>query len=241
VNGSSGYEEAAAQGMIAGINASLAFRKKEQIVLKRNEAYIGVLIDDLVTKGVTDPYRLLTSRAEHRLSLRNDNADDRLIEYGYYAGTINKKNYLTYTKQKKEIDKVIKYLKTHTVSGKLNKKYGSSSHNLLDLLKRPEISLKEIVPVIVLKSLTPDSINKIEIKVKFEGYIKLQDREIEKYQKLANVSLKKIKDYKSVTNLSLEARDKLNKIKPLDLSQAQRIQGITPVDIIMIKYYLEKK
>jgi tRNA uridine 5-carboxymethylaminomethyl modification enzyme len=240
VNGSSGYEEAAAQGMIAGMNASLLFRNKKPIVLKRDEAYIGVLIDDLVTKGVTDPYRLLTSRAEHRLSLRNDNAQDRLIKYGYYTGTISKTNYKKYQAELKFIENTIAYLKANSINEKLIKKYGQSSHKLYDLLKRPEVKLIELLSKEKYQKLSSDAVNKIEINVKFDGYIKSQSRAVEKYNKLENIDLTPIGDYKMVKNLSLEARDKLNKIRPLTLSQAQRIQGITSPDIIMIKYYIDK-
>jgi tRNA uridine 5-carboxymethylaminomethyl modification enzyme len=239
VNGTSGYEEAAGQGLIAGINASLNIRKKKQLILKRNESYIGVMIDDITTKGITDPYRLLTSRAEYRLLLRNDNSDDRLIKYGYYANTIKKVRYNDYIKQKNNIEKIIKYLKTHSLSSSLIKKYGNSSHNLYDLLKRPEVSLKEILTKKTYSILNDQSINKLEIKVKFDGYIKNQEKNVEKYKKLDNIDLSHIKDYKNVSHLSLEAIDKLNKIKPQTLSIAQRIQGITASDIIAIKAYCE--
>jgi tRNA uridine 5-carboxymethylaminomethyl modification enzyme len=223
---------------MAGVNASLSIKHKSPIILKRNEAYIGVLIDDLVTKGITDPYRLLTSRAEYRLLLRNDNADDRLLRYGYKIGLISKKNYEIYLQQYKLIHKTIKFLKTHSLRSKptLLKKYGNSAHSLYDLLKRPTIRLKELIKN---HKLTPSSINKLEILVKFDGYIKHQQKFIQKFNESGNLSLKKITDYHLLKNLSLEAKDKLNKIKPLTLDQAKRISGITLTDLVTIKYYLE--
>jgi len=227
--------------LIAGINASLAINKKQPLILKRYEAYIGVLIDDLVNKGVTDPYRLLTSRAEYRLLLRNDNADDRLIKYANKYQLINKKDYQNYQLQKKAISKMIRYLKNTSLSSNkdLLKKYGNSSHHLYDLLKRPNVKLKDIVKSDKLKELTNNSINKIEIKAKFEGYIKNQEKNVHKFAKFESLSLASIKDYKKVPNLSLEAIDKLNKVLPLNLGQAQRISGVNLTDLMNIKYYVE--
>jgi tRNA uridine 5-carboxymethylaminomethyl modification enzyme len=243
VNGTSGYEEAACQGLMAGINAYLSIKKKKPLILKRDEAYIGVLIDDLVTKGVNDPYRLLTSRAEYRLLLRNDNADDRLLKYGYQIGLINKSKYEFYTNQQKLIKSLIAYLrKTSLKSNKtLIKKYGNSSHNLYSLLKRPEVKLVDIVNKIKLSQLTDGSINKVEINVKFDGYIKNQQKFINRFDKFDDISLSSIKDYSKLNNLSLEARDKLNRVKPLTLGQAKRISGISLTDLIVIKYFLDKR
>lgn len=243
VNGTSGYEEAACQGLIAGINAINSLKNKKPLILKRNEAYIGVLIDDIVTKGVNDPYRLLTSRAEHRLLLRNDNADDRLIKYGYKVGLINKKHYNLYLTQDKLIKKTISFLRSHKLSyiKGLSKKFGNSSHNLYDLLKRPEVKLKQILKPNQLKNLTLNSIKKIEIKVKFEGYIKNQNKYIDRANQYELIDISKIKDFKAVKHLSLEAIDKLNRIRPLTLGQAQRISGINLTDLVAIKYYLDNE
>jgi tRNA uridine 5-carboxymethylaminomethyl modification enzyme len=240
VNGTSGYEEAAGQGMLAGLNVSLMAKHKKPIILKRNEAYIGVMVDDIVTKGITDPYRLLTSRAEFRLTLRNDNADERLIKYGYQAGIIRLSDYQQFNLHLKLRQKVIKYLSTHSLTSTLLKKYGNSAHTLYALLKRPNINLKMLLPQKLYVKLSNDDINKIEINVKFDGYIKNEIKNHNRYLKLQNIDLTKIKDYKKIKNLSLEAIDKLNRIKPHDLAQAQKIQGITMTDIIMIKYYLDQ-
>jgi tRNA uridine 5-carboxymethylaminomethyl modification enzyme len=241
VNGTSGYEEAACQGLMAGINASLQIKNKKPLIIKRNEGYIGVLIDDLVTKGVTDPYRLLTSRAEYRLSLRNDNADDRLLKYGYEIGLINKKHYQQFKKSKLLIKNTIKYLHTHSLSKALQKKFGLSIHTLYALLKRSDVFLIDVLPINNYKKLTNDLVEKIEIMVKFEGYIKNQEKYINKFNKYESFSLEKINDYKNIKNLSLEAIDKLNRIKPMSLGQAQRISGINLTDLFIIKHYIDTK
>ncbi|MDR3249834.1 MAG: tRNA uridine-5-carboxymethylaminomethyl(34) synthesis enzyme MnmG, partial [Mycoplasmataceae bacterium] len=240
INGTSGYEEAAGQGIVAGINTALKIKNAKPLILKRSESYIGVMIDDIVTKGVSDPYRLLTSRAEYRLFLRNDNADDRLIKYGFKYGLIPKGNYQFYLKQNKNINELIRLLKNTSLGSKLVNKYGNSNHNLYDLLKRPEIKLTDILQNNITNKLTIESIYKLEILVKFEGYLISQQKNIDKFNKMENICLAKIKDYRLIKNLSLEARDKLNKIKPLNLNQAQRISGLTSNDIINIKYYLDK-
>lgn len=245
INGTSGYEEAAGQGLIAGINAANFVLNQPPLILSRTNSYIGVMIDDIVTKGVTEPYRLLTSRAEHRLYLRNDNADERLTSIGYQQGLIDKKTYQLFNAQQEKIHYILDMLKSKTVGQVDELKFVVKKNNvsLFEYIKRPEISLIDILKLLKIdfdEILTNDLIQKIEIKIKFEGYIKLQEEKIEQYQNSNDLNLVNIKDYKLVPNLSLEAIDKLNKIKPLTLSQAGRISGISIEDIIKIKYYIEK-
>ena len=245
INGTSGYEEAAGQGLIAGINAVNYIENKEPLILSRTNSYIGVMIDDIVTKGVSEPYRLLTSRAEHRLYLRNDNADERLTEIGYKQGMIDTNRYDYFLCQQDKINEILSILHSKTV-GQVDKlKFIVKKNNvsLFEYIKRPEIKLIDVLNLLKIRKdsiLTDDLIQKIEIKIKFEGYIKLQEEKIQQYQNSNDLDLSKIIDYKLVPNLSLEAIDKLNKIKPLTLSQAGRVSGISIEDIIKIKYYLEK-
>ena len=239
VNGTSGYEEAAGQGIIAGINATLNIENRKQLVLSRNQAYIGVMIDDLVTKGVKDPYRLLTSRAEHRLYLRNDNADDRLMEIGYDVGLVKKQRYQKYLKIKNKIAEVIKYLKTTTLKKFKNLSYKYRSHNLYELLKQPQIKINDVLKDSEYSKLNDEIKMKIEILVKFDGYIKHEDKTLNKFNKQLLIKISQIDDYSKITNLPLEAREKLNKIKPLTLEQASRIPGISVNDLMIIKYYIE--
>ncbi len=239
VNGTSGYEEAAGQGIIAGINASLNIENRKQLILSRNQAYIGVMIDDLVTKGVKDPYRLLTSRAEHRLYLRNDNADDRLMEIGYDVGLVKKQRYQKYLNLKNKIAEVIKYLKTTTLKKFKNLSTKYRSHNLYELLKQPQIKINDVLKDSEYSKLNDEIKMKIEILVKFDGYIKHEDKTLNKFNKQLLIKISQIDDYSKITNLPLEAREKLNKIKPLTLEQASRIPGISVNDLMIIKYYIE--
>lgn len=243
INGTSGYEEAAAQGLIAGINAVYFQENKKPLILSRQESYIGVMIDDLVTKGVSEPYRLLTSRAEHRLFLRNDNADDRLLKYGYEAGLISEKHHNLFLKNQEIIQEIIIKLKLKTV-GQVNKlKFDVKKTNatLFDYLKRPDVHLVDLLDELEIapRKLNDFLVSKIEILIKFEGYIKKQEDLLKRLAKIPQISLKKIDNYKNVPNISLEAVDKLNKIKPLTLDQASRVSGINLTDIIKIKFYLE--
>lgn len=243
INGTSGYEEAAGQGLLAGINAVLGIKKKEPLILKRSEAYLGVLTDDIMTKGITEPYRLLTSRAEHRLYLRNDNCQERLIEYGKKIGLVKKEVYAAYKKNLTIFNRQIKYLKEHKVHQvkKLLKQYGCGSYTLYQLIKRPEVKSFDVLIACKAKNISPDICKKIDISIKFEGYIANQLKTIRKLSNLAKCSLTSIKNYKEVPNLTLEAIDKLNKIMPLDLEQASRISGINLVDIAIIKNYITSK
>lgn len=254
INGTSGYEEAASQGLIAGINASLSLRGLEPLVLRRDEAYIGVLIDDLVTKGISDPYRMMTSRAEHRLLLRHDNADQRLLNYGHKIGLIADNIYDRYlkkmellTNEKKRLDslkitpsdRVNHYLESIGTSGL---KDGIKAS---ELMKRPEVTYKDIL-VLVDESPNPlffeayDALaTQIDIEVKYQGYIEKAYKEASKILKLENYKIPQTIDYKQIHNLASEAKEKLSKIKPLTLSQAQRVSGVNPSDIAILLVYLE--
>ncbi len=240
INGTSGYEEAAGQGLLAGINAYLSIKGKKPLILKRSEAYLGVLTDDIMTKGITEPYRLLTSRAEHRLYLRNDNAQERLIKYGHDLGLVSQEVYKDFKKNNDLFNKQMKFLKTHYVyqNKTLLNKYHAGNIALYKLLRRPEVKSFDVLNVFKVKNLNPMVCKKLDIYIKFEGYINNQLKAIKKLSNLSKVSLDKIKDYKEVPNLTLEARDKLNRIKPLDLEQASRISGINLVDIAIIKNYI---
>ena len=249
INGTSGYEEAAAQGLIAGINASLKLRNQDPLILKRDEAYIGVLIDDLVTKGTKEPYRMLTSRAEYRLLLRHDNADLRLRDYGYKVGLIDEKRYQTFTNKKQQISELIDYLKTHKFTTKENdllKSLDTTPINdgitLYDILKRPELNIKKLIECGKINSdYSCEVIEQVEIAIKYEGYIKKAQKEAEKMQELENFTIDENLNYDNVPNLASEARQKLNLVKPISIGQASRISGVNPSDIAILSVYLKKE
>ena len=249
INGTSGYEEAACQGLIAGINASLKLEKKKPLVLKRNEAYIGVLIDDLITKGIRDPYRLLTSRAEFRLLLRSDNADLRLRKYGYEVGLIDQNQMNKLIKKEEEIEKIKKYSKEKKIKITENNKkvfedngidVPSSTMTIEQLLKRPEINidfLEKIIEIPFEKEIK----EQLEIHLKYEGYINKAYKEAEKLLKLEKKQIPKDIDYNKIKNIASEARQKLNEIKPETIAQAIRISGVNPTDISILSVYLKKE
>jgi len=249
INGTSGYEEAACQGLIAGINASLKLQNKEPFILKRNEAYIGVLIDDLITKGIMDPYRLLTSRAEYRLLLRHDNADIRLTDYGYKIGLINEERYNKFINKKTEINKLIDILKnTRITPTKATNEYLntigttklSDGISLYDLLKRPEISIKHLEKWISL-DYEQDILSQVSTQDKYEGYIKKALKEAEKMLDLEDKKIPEDINYDKIHNLASEAKQKLKQVKPLTIAQALRISGVNPSDISILMVYLKKE
>ena len=249
INGTSGYEEAACQGLMAGINASLKVEGKEPLILKRNEAYIGVLIDDLVTKGVIDPYRLLTSRAEYRLLLRNDNADIRLRKHGYEVGLINEERYNNFLDKLNNIDKLTEELKLKKLTPKKETQEFLNELGIIDLkdsitlynlVKRPEISINKLTKFLDTEY-SDDVLEQAEINIKYEGYIK---KELEEASKMVDLDNKKIPeniDYDKIHNLASEAKQKLKKIKPTSIGQALRISGVNPTDISLIMVYLKKE
>lgn len=242
VNGTSGYEEAACQGLIAGINVICKLENRKPFILKRNEAYIGVLIDDLVNKEILDPYRLLTSRAEHRLELRNDNADQRLLKYGYELGLIDEKNYNEFLNNLSNFEKIMDELKNKTLKNIKDFKYDSKKTNITfyEILKRQDYCFNDIEKYLENKNILDDFWKtKIDINIKYSGYIKSHLKSIGEVNNLDNVILTSIKDYKDIPNISLEAIDKLNKIKPMSLGQASRISGINLPDLINIKFYID--
>jgi len=251
INGTSGYEEAAGQGIIAGINAALSIDNKEPLILKRNEAYIGVLIDDLVTKGTIEPYRMLTSRAEYRLILRHDNADMRLTEYGYQIGLINKERYNKFKTKKQNIKDLLETLKnkklTPTKSNnelldKLNSANIKDSISLYDLLKRTEITMSVLLDNnLIENNYTEEEFEQAEITIKYEGYINKINKEAEKMLKQEEKQIPKDIDYNEVPNLASEARQKLQKVNPTTIGQALRISGVNPSDISILMIYLRKK
>ena len=248
INGTSGYEEAAGQGLIAGINASLKLEGREPLILKRNESYIGVLIDDLVTKGVKDPYRLLTSRAEYRLLLRNDNADLRLRDYGYQVGLINEEKYKEFCKKKENIKEIEKLLKSARITPKkeVNEYIETipstplkDGISLYDFLKRPEITLENIKHFIEL-NYTKEELEQVEINAKYEGYIKKANKEAEKMLSLEEKKIPEDINYDTIPNLASEARQKLREVRPTTIGQASRISGVNPADISILMVYLRR-
>jgi tRNA uridine 5-carboxymethylaminomethyl modification enzyme len=247
INGTSGYEEAAGQGLMAGINAALKVSGKEPLILHRHEAYIGVMIDDLVTKGTVEPYRLLTSRAEHRLLLRHDNADLRLRDYGYSIGLVDEQTYQTYLEKKLKYDNLFEYVSQFRIMpNKENNNYLSSRNSapiyeavyLSELLKRPEMN-KEDVTFFTKESYSDDTLEQLEIRIKYAGYIQKAQREVDKMLRLEDKMIPENIDYKTIKNISSESREKLNKIKPKTLGQASRISGVNPADISVLLVYLE--
>ena len=246
INGTSGYEEAAGQGIMAGINAYLKIHKQKPLILGRDEAYIGVMIDDLTTKGILDPYRLLTSRAEYRLMLRNDNTDDRLLKYGHEIGLISDENWQIYLKNKELLESLINYLKTTTVGQikELNEqtKYEISNLKLASYLCRADMSifkLKQYLPA-VYQVLNDDWLQKAEINIRYLGYIKREVEMINNFKGLKDIDLSWITDFKQVPNIATESIIKLNKIRPQTIDQASRISGINFSDLVYLKYYVEQ-
>ena len=248
-NGSSGYEEAAAQGLMAGINASLLINGKEPFILDRSEAYIGVLIDDLVTKGTMEPYRIMTSRAEYRLLLRQDNADLRLTERSYRIGLATQERFDKVISKKKSVEEERERLKnTKVVPAEINpllEQWGTTkvegSISLLEILKRPQVSYEGLAAVDKSRpALAQHIVDHLEVQIKYEGYIRKQLQQIEKFKRLEDKKLNENIDYSQIEGLRIEAKEKLEKFRPLSIGQASRISGVSPADINVLLIYLEK-
>ena len=250
INGTSGYEEAASQGIIAGINAARKLQGEEPIVLDRSQAYIGVLIDDIVTKGTNEPYRMMTSRAEYRLLLRQDNADLRLLEIGHQIGLISDERYKKFLQKKDNIKKEIERLKNTVIKPteevnkfliSLNATPINTGVKEVELLKRTEIKYNDLARIDKeIGKLSQEEAEEVEIQTKYEGYIKMQEAQVEKFKKLENKKLSDDINYSQIKGLRLEARQKLDKIKPSSVGQASRISGVSPADISVLLIYLEQ-
>jgi len=249
INGTSGYEEAAGQGIMAGINAARKALGKEGIILSRSDAYIGVLLDDLVTKGTNEPYRLLTSRAEYRLLLRHDNADLRLTEIGYQIGLISEERYQKFLAKKEAIEEEKERLRSIIIkpneqTQSLIREVGGSELKdgirASDLLKRPEMNyqhIKMLVPTE--KELSKEVEEQVEIQIKYEGYIDKSLQQVERLKKLEDKKIPENIDYNDINGIATEARQKLNKIRPISIAQASRISGVNPSDISILLVYIE--
>lgn len=249
-NGTSGYEEAAAQGLMAGINAMMKINGREPLVLRRDEAYIGVLIDDLVTKGTSEPYRMMTSRAEYRLLLRQDNADLRLTEKGRAIGLVDDKRYGIFTEKRTALERTVSELGKQNISpsAENNAKLEAmgtaplrSGSSLLDLLRRKEVTYSKLQQAFDLPELAPQVAEQAEIFAKYEGYITKQRQEVERFMKLENKRLPDDIDYRAIKELSSEAAEKLDKVRPENIGQASRISGVSPADISVLMIALELK
>lgn len=247
INGTSGYEEAAGQGLIAGINASLKLEGKEPLILKRNEAYIGILIDDLITKGTKEPYRMLTSRAEFRLLLRHDNADIRLRKYGFEAGLINQEQYNRLLDKQSQIEELINYFENTKVSEcesikELLKQKGITyrSSTLANLLKMPQVNIEMFASVLDNKY-NSEILEQVQILIKYDGYIQKSYKEADKLVKLESKNIPEDIDYDDIKNLASEAKQKLKQIRPRTIAQASRISGVNPSDISILAVYLRKE
>ena len=251
INGTSGYEEAAAQGIMAGINVAQKLKGKEPVILDRSQAYIGVLIDDIVIKGTNEPYRMMTSRAEYRLLLRQDNSDLRLTEIGHEVGLISEERYQKFLIKKQQIEKEIERLENTTIKPTEKVNEFLQSHNssplttgakLAELLRRTELNYNDLKEIDLKRLDLPEEVTKeVEIEVKYKGYIKLQEQQVEKFKKLEKKLLPQDIDYVTIKGLRLEARQKLNKIKPNSVGQASRISGVSPADISVLLIYLEQQ
>ncbi len=251
INGTSGYEEAASQGLIAGINATQKIKGKEPVILDRTQGYIGVLIDDIVTKGTNEPYRMMTSRAEYRLLLRQDNADLRLTKIGHDVGLISDERYERFLKKKANIESEVERLKNTIVkpTSKVNEFLESvgttklsTGSKLAELLKRTEVTYEKLGVIDENRpKLSKQEMEEVEIQVKYEGYIKMQEQQVEKFKKLEEKLLPEDIDYENFQGISLEARQKLNKFKPRSIGQASRISGVSPADISVLLIYLETR
>jgi tRNA uridine 5-carboxymethylaminomethyl modification enzyme len=251
INGTSGYEEAAAQGLMAGINAALTIQKRSPLVLSRSEAYIGVMIDDLVTRGTSEPYRMFTSRAEYRLILREDNADMRLRKKGWELGLVSEEYYHIFTQKHEYIEREVGRLKktwikpepqVNDILSERGSTELSADASLDQLLKRPEIEYKDIIEISPPPEfLTPVAAEQVEIQLKYEGYIQRQLQQVERFSKLEQKQIPADIDYDAITGLGSEVKQKLNQVRPVSLGQASRISGVTPAAISLLMVALEKR
>jgi tRNA uridine 5-carboxymethylaminomethyl modification enzyme len=252
-NGTSGYEEAAAQGLIAGINAALAVQKKEPLILPRSSSYVGTLIDDLVTKGTREPYRMMTSRSEYRLLLRQDNADARLTPYGHEVGLVGEERYTAFLQKQERIEREIRRLESATaapterINDILTRVGSTPIHtgvHLAELLRRPELTLAHIYEMegeIERPALCESEKKCAEIRIKYDGYIRRELAEAERQKKLEGMALPEDIDYGAIRGLRLECAEKLAKIRPMNIGQASRISGVNPADISVLLIYLKQR